>query len=466
MNKGDAIKGGAIKGDAIKGGAIKGGAIKGDAIKGDAIKGGAIKGDAIKGDAIKISVSKTLPPNYFTHQQRMKPSNMKPSTMKPSNILITGVAGFIGYHIASYLLAQGHKVLGIDNLNRFYSQTLKADRLKLLQQHPSFTFIKANIANRRRLLAIFSSQAFAQPFDNVIHLAAQAGVRYSIQHPTAYGQSNLIGFLNLLEACRHHAPKAQILYASSSSVYGANTALPFVETMPCDHPISLYGATKRSNELMAHAYAHLYGLALTGLRFFTVYGPYGRPDMAIFRFTQALIANRPLMVYNEGKMYRSFTYIDDVVQATTGLLQNSLLQNNLLQNSLLNSKVQAKEAKPTKNKQSKQDGQNGQDEKDRQDKNQGPASSPVAPYRIVNIGGAQQHSVQQCIDYIEQALRKRGWKGTVRRNLLPIQAGDVLATKASTEVLDKLLSLPPATSLQEGIDNFVHWYCTYYKIKI
>ena len=351
-------------------------------------------------------------------------------SIRRTNILITGVAGFIGYHVARVLLDQGHSIVGIDSLNRFYSPRLKADRLDLLRAYRQFDFVRINIANRRRLSAIFERQ----PLDIVLHLAAQAGVRHSVQHPVVYGQSNLLGFLNILEACRHHAPRAHLMYASSSSVYGTDT-LPFVETATCVHPLSLYGATKRSNELMAHAYAHLYGLSVTGLRFFTVYGPYGRPDMAIFRFTQAMLKDRPLVVYNRGDMYRSFTYIDDVVRAVVGLMSRLLNKTAQPNNSITNPE-------------------------------DSPEDSSVGPvgYRLINIGGTQQHSVRECIDYIEQALRKRQLLTRVRRRFLPAPAGDVPATHANTQQLEQLLGATTWVPLSQGIDNFVHWYCRYYEM--
>ncbi|BAC89009.1 NAD-dependent epimerase [Gloeobacter violaceus] len=318
-------------------------------------------------------------------------------------VLITGVAGFIGYHLAARLLQEGSKVYGIDNLNSYYDVRLKEARLARLVPHPQFTFRHLDIARRPAMFELFESESF----DCVVHLAAQAGVRYSLKNPFAYVDSNLSGFVNLLECCRTSGI-GHLVYASSSSVYGANTKAPFSVSDNVDHPVSLYAATKKANELMAHAYSHLYALPTTGLRFFTVYGPWGRPDMAYFKFVQAIEAGKPIDVYNHGHMQRDFTYIDDIVEGIVRLLPRV------------------------------------------------PTHAGAAPYRIYNIGNHQPVSLIEFIEVIEQALGKRAVK-----NLLPMQPGDVPATCADVDDLMREVGFKPSTPLTVGIERFVCWYRDY-----
>jgi len=332
-------------------------------------------------------------------------------------ILITGAAGFIGFHVARRLLRDGHTVVGLDNLNEYYDPALKEARLRLLTVHPRFTFHRVNIADEALIAGIFTSH---EP-EFVIHLAAQAGVRHSLTHPRSYIESNVTGFLNILEGSRLTYVK-HLVYASSSSVYGLNTKMPFSVRDNVDHPISLYGATKKTNELMAHAYSYLYSLPVTGLRFFTVYGPWGRPDMAYFSFTKSILAGLPIDVYNEGKMKRDFTFVDDIVE---GILR-----------------VLVRPATP--------------DLSWRSDK---PASdSSTAPYRIYNIGGHSPVELLRFIETIEDCLEIKAVK-----RFLPAQPGDMLATEADLTELIRDVGLEPRTPIEVGLRRFVDWYRTYYR---
>ncbi|MEN6321553.1 MAG: NAD-dependent epimerase [Syntrophaceae bacterium] len=333
-------------------------------------------------------------------------------------ILVTGSAGFIGFHVSKRLLNDGYSVIGIDNLNDYYDVNLKKARLAHLEKNPHFRFIKMDIAERQQMSSLFKKE---KP-ETVVHLAAQAGVRYSLINPYAYLESNLAGFLNILEECRHNKSK-HLVFASSSSVYGANTRMPFSIHHNVDHPVSLYAATKKANELMAHTYACLYNLPCTGLRFFTVYGPWGRPDMALFLFTKAIMEDRPIDVYNDGKMQRDFTYINDIVE---GIF-----------------KVIHKTPKPDPN-------WNG----DYPD----PATS-FAPYKIYNIGNNNPVELLEFINILEKHLGKKA-----KMNLLPIQPGDVPKTYADIDDLMKDVDFKPSTSIEDGIKHFVTWYREYYKI--
>ena len=330
-------------------------------------------------------------------------------------VLVTGAAGFIGASLSGALLERGYNVIGIDNLNDYYDVSLKEARLNLLQCKANFQFQKLDISDRAEMEELFS----ARSFDTVVHLAAQAGVRYSIENPQTYVESNLVGFGNILERCRQ-GKTSHLIYASSSSVYGANTTLPFVETDNVDHPISLYAATKRANELMAHAYSHLYGLATTGLRFFTVYGPWGRPDMALFKFTRNILSGEPIPVYNRGKMVRDFTYIDDVVGGVIRVID-----------------------KPPKVTAASE------------------GIATTAPWRIYNIGNS--HRVQ-LMDYISTLERELGKKARLR--LFPMQDGDVPETEADIGKLESDFGYRPRVKVEEGIARFVAWYRAYYGIKI
>jgi UDP-glucuronate 4-epimerase len=332
-------------------------------------------------------------------------------------ILVTGAAGFIGYHTSVKLLESGCQVVGIDNLNDYYAVSLKEARLARLQGEPNFSFLRLDLADRQGMEQLF----LAQQFDTVIHLAAQAGVRYSIQNPHAYIDSNLVGFINILEGCRHHGVQ-HLTYASSSSVYGANSTLPFSIHDNVDHPLSLYAATKKANELMAHTYSNLYGLPTTGLRFFTVYGPWGRPDMALFLFTDAIIKGRPIDVFNHGQMQRDFTYIDDIVEGVIRVAARPAQPNPLWS-----------AASPD------------------------PGSS-FAPWRVYNIGN---HSPVELLHFIRTIEEKLGRKAQL--NLLPLQPGDVPATCADVADLMRDVDFQPATPIDVGIGRFIDWYRQYYQ---
>ncbi len=335
-------------------------------------------------------------------------------------ILVTGAAGFIGYHLARKLLQMDYKVVGIDNMNAYYDPGLKAARVRQLQDFTGFIFHQNDLTDRTCLGRLFEEY----PFRYVLHLAAQAGVRYSTVNPHAYLESNFHGFLNILEGCRRH-PVDHIIFASSSSVYGANTRMPFSVHQNVDHPISLYAASKKSNELMAHAYASLYKVPTTGLRFFTVYGPYARPDMALFLFTKAIVEGTPIDVYNNGDMKRDFTYVDDIVESMVRLMPKA----------------------PRPNPQWSGD--------------QPDPSSSFAPYRLFNIGNNKPVALLDFIEAIEKKLGKKAIK-----NLLPIQPGDVPETYADVEDLINEIDFKPATPLHVGIGKFVDWYVDYYKVKL
>ncbi|TCV99937.1 NAD-dependent epimerase [Biostraticola tofi] len=331
--------------------------------------------------------------------------------------LVTGAAGFIGYHVSERLLADGHEVVGIDNLNDYYDVTLKQSRLDRLNTHSNFHFRLLDLADRPGIAALFSEAGF----NRVIHLGAQAGVRYSLENPLAYADSNLIGHLNILEGCRHHQVQ-HLLYASSSSVYGLNRKMPFSTEDSVDHPVSLYAATKKANELMSHTYSHLYQLPTTGLRFFTVYGPWGRPDMALFKFTEAMLAGKPIDVYNRGEMRRDFTYIDDIVEAIVRLQDHIPTAN-------ISWSVET-----------------------------GSPAGSSAPYSVYNIGNSQPVKLMAYIQALENALGI-----TAVKNLLPMQPGDVLETSADTEALSRAINFKPETSIDTGIQQFVDWYRNYYR---
>jgi len=333
-------------------------------------------------------------------------------------ILVTGTAGFIGSYVAQALLKQGDEVIGIDNLNDYYDVSLKEDRLVPLNAYKNFTDIRADLADRDRIDQIFKEH---QP-ERVVHLAAQAGVRYSLQNPHAYADSNLSGMLNILEGCRNYDVK-HLVYASSSSVYGANTQMPFSIHHNVDHPVSLYAATKKANELMAHSYSNLYNIPTTGLRFFTVYGPWGRPDMAYFSFTKKILAKEPIDVFNFGKCKRDFTYIDDIVEGVIRTLNSTATPNP----------AWSSDAPDT--------------------------GTSYAPYRIYNIGNNQPVELLRFIEIIEECLGLKAEK-----NLLPLQPGDVPATFANIDDLVNDVGFKPATTIEDGIANFISWYQDYYKI--
>jgi len=331
-------------------------------------------------------------------------------------ILVTGAAGFIGMHLSKRLLERGDEVVGIDNLNDYYEVQLKHDRLKQLEDYENFTFIKMDMADREAMAELFKEQQF----NRVMNLAAQAGVRYSLQNPLAYVDSNLVGFANILEGCRHNKVE-HLVYASSSSVYGSNTDMPFSVHDNVDHPVSLYAATKKSGELMAHTYSHLYDLPTTGLRFFTVYGPWGRPDMSPSLFAGAIMRDEAINVFNEGKMQRDFTYIDDIVEGVVRVID--------------------KVAEPN----------------EQYDKSSPDPATSYAPYRVYNIGNNEPVELMKFIETIENAVGKKAEK-----NMMGMQDGDVVATFADIDALIEAVGFKPATSLKDGIQKFVDWYKDYH----
>jgi UDP-glucuronate 4-epimerase len=334
------------------------------------------------------------------------------------NTLVTGAAGFIGFHVARRLLERGERVVGFDNCNDYYAPALKEARLAILAEFPAFRFIRADLQDRPTV-----EQAFREErFDRVIHLAAQAGVRYSLKHPHTYVGSNVVGFLNILEGCRNNEV-GHLVYASSSSVYGANTAMPFTVGQTVDHPISLYAATKKSNELMAHTYSWLFGIPTTGLRFFTVYGPWGRPDMAYFSFTRAILAGERIPVFNHGRMRRDFTFVDDVVEGVIRTADSPAAPDTTW---------------------------SGQDPR---------AETSAAPYRLYNIGN---HSPVPLLEMIETLGRLLGRE--VKMDLLPAQPGDVEATYADVEALQQAVGYAPSTPVETGLASFVEWYRSYYGV--
>lgn len=332
------------------------------------------------------------------------------------NVLVTGAAGFIGFHLSKRLLDSGINVVGLDNLNPYYSVKLKQDRLAQLEGHPRFTFARLDLGDRAGMETLFA----ANRFDVVVNLAAQAGVRYSLENPQAYIEANIVGFTNILEGCRHHGVK-HLVFASSSSVYGANTKMPFSVHDNVDHPVSLYAASKKANELMAHTYSHLFGLACTGLRFFTVYGPWGRPDMALFLFTDAILKGRPIQVFNHGRMQRDFTYIDDIVEGVVRVMGRLPAPNPAWSG-------------------------------DRPD----PGTSYTS-YKIYNIGNNQPVELNHFIQTIEDVLGLQA-----RKDYLDMQPGDVPATYADVDDLMADVGFKPATPIREGIERFVAWYKSYY----
>ena len=331
------------------------------------------------------------------------------------HILVTGAAGFIGFHTSNKLLARGDTVVGLDNLNDYYDVNLKKARLALLEAQPGFTFAKIDLQDREAVAAVFAQHRF----DAVINLAAQAGVRYSLENPHAYIDSNVVGFTNILECCRHHNT-GHLVYASSSSVYGINSSMPFSVHDNVDHPISLYAASKKANELMAHTYSHLFGVPTTGLRFFTVYGPWGRPDMALFLFTKAIMAGEPIQVFNHGQMQRDFTYVDDIVEGVVRVMDQPAAANP---------------------------------EWDSADPDPGTSS---APYRLYNIGN---NSPVMLLDYIAAVEKALGKKADME--MLPMQPGDVAATCADIDALEQAVGYRPNTPIEEGVNNFISWYLEY-----
>ncbi len=350
---------------------------------------------------------------------------------KQQKILVTGTAGFIGFHLAKKLLERGDEVTGIDNINDYYDVTLKYARLAETgisreaetwykpvksTKYPNYTFIRMNLEDNEQLSELFTSEKF----DKVVNLAAQAGVRYSLENPHTYINSNIIGFLNILEGCRHNNIK-HLVYASSSSVYGNNTKIPLSTLDSVDHPISLYAATKKSNELMAHTYSHLFGFPTTGLRFFTVYGPWGRPDMALFLFTKAIMEDKPIKVFNFGKMVRDFTYIDDIVEGVIRVLDT-----------------------PSRK---------------REDTDNDPSQSQTAPFKVYNIGNSSPVGLMDYIKVIEQKLGKEA-----KKEFLPMQPGDVPRTEADVTDLVQDMGYKPSTTVEEGIGRFIEWYEKYYQI--
>ena len=337
--------------------------------------------------------------------------------MSSDSLLVTGCAGFVGFHFARRLLEAGKSVVGLDNLNDYYDPALKLARLGLLEKYPAFTFLKLDLADRAGMKAAFEQFGFSV----VVHLAAQAGVRYSLQNPHAYADSNLEGFINILEGCRH-AGCRHLLFASSSSVYGANTKLPFSVHDNVDHPISLYAATKKANELLAHSYSHLYGLPMTGLRFFTVYGPWYRPDMALYVFARAITEGRPINLFNHGNMRRDFTYVDDVVEAMIRIVDRP-----------------------------------PQGDPKWSGENPDPGSSR-APWRIYNIGNNRPEELMHVVALLEKGLGR-----AAEKVLLPMQAGDVLETFADVDDLARDIGFKPQTSIEDGIEKFVAWFRDYHR---
>jgi UDP-glucuronate 4-epimerase len=338
--------------------------------------------------------------------------------MSTQAVLVTGAAGFIGFHVARRLLAQGREVVGVDSVNAYYDPALKEARLALLAGDPKFAFVRLDLADRAATAALFAQHGFAE----VVHLAAQAGVRYSLQNPHAYVDANLQGFINVLEGCRHNGCK-HLLFASSSSVYGANTKLPFSVNDNVDHPVSLYAASKKANELMAHSYSHLFRLPATGLRFFTVYGPWGRPDMAMFIFAKAILAGEPIKLFNRGRMRRDFTYIDDVAEAVVRLI-----------------------GRPPK-------GEPGWDG-DKPD----PATSK-APWKVFNIGNNSPEELTHVVALLEKEFGRKA-----AQDLLPMQPGDVEATYADIAALEREIGFKPATPIEDGIARFAKWYREFHSI--
>ncbi|MEH1853790.1 MAG: NAD-dependent epimerase [Nostoc sp.] len=333
-------------------------------------------------------------------------------------VLVTGAAGFIGFHLSQRLLVAGSEVIGLDNLNDYYDVNLKKARLAKLQDHSNFKFYKLDLADREGMAALFAQECF----DLVVNLAAQPGVRYSLKNPYAYIDSNIVGFINILEGCRHSKVK-HLVFASSSSVYGANTKVPFSVHDKVDHPVSLYAATKKANELMAHTYSHLYGVPTTGLRFFTVYGPWGRPDMAPFLFTKAILAGNPIDVFNYGEMRRDFTYIDDIIEGIIRVMDKIPEPNSTLSG----------------------DGSNSE--------------TSNAAYKLYNIGNHQSVELMRFIEVMENCL---GMK--VEKNLLPMQPGDIPVTYADVDDLARDVDFRPNTPIEVGVERFVSWYRSYYQV--
>ena len=357
---------------------------------------------------------------------------MSTETNKPTNqqtkerpTLVTGSAGFIGSHVTRRLLDAGEKVVGLDNLNEYYDPKLKADRLKLFEDHENYRHITGDLADRDLIEALFDKH---QP-KRVVHLAAQAGVRYAAENPHVYVSSNVTGTLHILEGCRHTGVE-HLVFASTSSVYGANTKMPFSEHDSTEHPLTLYAATKKANEMMAHSYAHLYNIPSTGLRFFTVYGPWGRPDMALFLFTKAILAGEPIKVFNHGKHRRSFTYVDDIVEGIVRILEKPPAP------------IEEPTNEPTNQQTNKPD----------------PATSRVAPYRIFNIGNEESVELMRYIEVLEKELGKKA-----KMEMLPLQPGDVPDTESDVTNLAKATNHSPQVNVEEGVANFVKWYRDYYK---
>jgi len=346
------------------------------------------------------------------------PANASPTHTSPMRTLITGTAGFIGNALALRLLERGDEVIGLDNVNAYYDVRLKEARLARIAAHPRFSEARIGLEDRRKVAALFAE---VRP-ERVVHLAAQVGVRYSVQNPHAYVDSNLVGFVNILEGCRQNGVK-HLVFASSSSVYGANTKIPFSVHDPVDHPLSLYAATKKANELMAHTYSHLYRIPTTGLRFFTVYGPWGRPDMALFKFTRAILAGEPIEVFNRGEMERDFTYIDDIVEGV----------------------IRVVERLPQPNPHWSGDHPD--------------AATSNAPYRLYNIGNNQPVRLDRFIEVLEQRVGK-----PAKKRLLPMQPGDVPVTYADVDDLERDVGFRPSTPIETGIDRFVTWFLDYHRV--